>query len=461
MANNLLSYFPDFIGSDSLFQKMVDSGAPWDLDVGKSMDLAFFTMYSGIKNPTFFVRQNSVNGIAKSEAISSLLWNMFGKNWTKLWESYILQYDPISNYNVTEETKRIQTDARDIQKDTTLSSTVDRTGEASGTKNQTDKIDYGKKIDREDSATDNITGSGTESLEHGHIVATADDTDKSTETSGTSDLTHGHKISTSGTSEDSGSNSGTSDLTHGHKVVGTSSAQGEEDTEGTSTVQNGQTISTTGDTKDYVYGFNSEVQQPTQVSDVTSNEVHGGTDTTTSTGKTTTNNSGSTDETHSGVDSTVTSGSNSLTRTNSQDQTNSGKDSTVTSGDSTEKTNRTVTETNSGTDTTTRSNTSQNASQQTGSEIESGTDTTTVTGSDSQTTTAKDVRADTGGETTKDNLSVDENISRTRSGNIGQNTYQELLRQQFELWKWNFFWQVFEDCDKFLCLSIFDICGGV
>ena len=54
--NNMLSIFPNFLTSDSLFQKMVEMGAPWTIDIGKSMDISFFTMYSGDKLPSGFVR---------------------------------------------------------------------------------------------------------------------------------------------------------------------------------------------------------------------------------------------------------------------------------------------------------------------------------------------------------------------------------------------------------------------
>lgn len=53
---------------------------------------------------------------------------------------------------------------------------------------------------------------------------------------------------------------------------------------------------------------------------------------------------------------------------------------------------------------------------------------------------------------------ITEDVTKTRSGNIGQNTYQELMRQEIELWKWNFYTQVFEDVDDLLALSVFDNC---
>lgn len=79
----------------------------------------------------------------------------------------------------------------------------------------------------------------------------------------------------------------------------------------------------------------------------------------------------------------------------------------------------------------------------------SGSDTTTTNGKSDTTTDNSST------EDTKDNQKENEEIIRTRKGNIGQNTYQELIRQQLDLWKWNFYQQVFDDCDKFLTLSVY------
>ena len=102
------------------------------------------------------------------------------------------------------------------------------------------------------------------------------------------------------------------------------------------------------------------------------------------------------------------------------------------------------------------------------SEVTSATGTDTNSGTDTQTNTT-----DTTGtvdtvtsnttvgkitDVTSDNDNETENLQRTKTGNVGQNSYQELLRQEFDLWRWNFFTQVFEDCDKYLVLSVYDPC---
>ena len=46
----------------------------------------------------------------------------------------------------------------------------------------------------------------------------------------------------------------------------------------------------------------------------------------------------------------------------------------------------------------------------------------------------------------------------TRSGNIGVTTTQQMLSSERELWKWNFFDQVYKDIDSVLSLPIYDPC---
>lgn len=265
--NNMISTFPNFITADSLFQKMVSMGAPWSEEVGKSMDISFFTMYSGLKTPSFFVSSNITNQIVNSQLIAQTLWDIYGKNWQKLWDAFSMEYNPLDNYNLTETVKRDETDNRNIGKDIVLSSAQEGN----------DKNEY----------TDN----------------------------GTSTLTHGEVVSSS------------------------------------------------GEINDFTYAFNSSSHTPT------ADQITSATDT------------------HSGDDKTVAG--------------------------------------------------------------ESGNSESTSTSS----------RNDTTNETTNDSSTINESITRMRAGIVGQNSYQELLRQQFELWKWNFYWQVFDDCDKFLCLSIYDPCS--
>lgn len=264
----VIDYFPNYLTTDSIFQKMVSLGAPWSQSIGKEMDDAYFSMYSGIKAPTQFLYLHSTEFVANSQDIASLLWSLYQEPWNHLWEALHMEYNPLNNYNLKEEVKRNQTDDR----------TINRTGSYDSTLN----------------GTNDVTGESdsTTSVQHGHI------------------------------------------------------------------------INTTGEIDNYTYGFNSPEKVPVAVQ----------------------------------------------TETNEQ--------------------------TNSGTDTTTDHSTS------------------------SSNTTTKSTTNDTSSDDTIDNLNTDETINRIRSGIVGQNTYQELLRQEFELWKWNFYQAVFRDVDKYLTLDIVP-CGSV
>lgn len=267
MSQKLLDLFPNYSSTDSIFSKMVSFGAPWTSEVGKSMDISYFTMYSGIKAPTYFIISTlSPSGLVNSAQIAKVLWDMYGTTWTRLWDAYALKYSPIDNYNITENVTRDESNNREIDRKSTLSSSVE------GTVNQT--------------SNDNLT----------------------------------------------------------------------------STLQHGQTINHTGSTNQFNYGFNSETQVPVASSTEQSSDTHGGTDTT-------------------------------------NDQSTGKVD-----------------------------------------------------------TTSSDTRSDNTTDNTTDDTTISETLKRTRTGSLGHYSYQELLMQEFETWKWNFFTSVFDDCDKFLTLSIYDAC---
>ena len=270
MANNLISYFPHYLDTGAIFAYMAILGAPWNAELGKEMDDAYLSMYSGLKTPSKFTVLHSVDGVASVDSIAKLLWSMYGHSWKRLWDGYTIQYSPIDNYNVQETMARTQSNDRDINKTTDTNSSVNGTA-----KDTTDM-------------SESVNGS----IQHGHVVQ-----------------------------------------------------------------------KTENDTKS-VYGFDSQEAVPSEVTSATGTDTNSGTDTQTNTTATT------------GTVDTVTS------------NTTVGK--------------------------------------------------------------ITDVTSDTDAET--------ENLQRTKTGNVGQNSYQELLRQEFDLWRWNFFTQVFEDCDKYLVLSVYDPC---
>ena len=126
-------------------------------------------------------------------------------------------------------------------------------------------------------------------------------------------------------------------------------------------------------------------------------------------------------------------------------------------------TTRDLTDTETGTDTTDRTNTDTYNRSYT----ETGTDTTdrtntdtynrsyTETGTDTTDRTNTDTYNRSYTETGTDTTSGKSSRKLTRTGNIGTNTFQNLINQERDLWKWNFYEQVFRDVDSVLTIPIY------
>lgn len=76
------------------------------------------------------------------------------------------------------------------------------------------------------------------------------------------------------------------------------------------------------------------------------------------------------------------------------------------------------------------------------------------TGTASNTTTYNNFTTQTQNGHIIDN-DDDERNHLTRSGNIGVTTTQQMLTSDIELWRWNFFYEVFNDIDKVFTISTY------
>lgn len=173
---HLREYFPNYLSTDSLFTKMSTLGAPWTSEIGQDMDDAYFTMYSGIKNPSEFVtlHLNPDSDTANSLTIARILYGIYGSNWTKLWEAFKTKYVPIDNYNIEETISTTRNSARNVNTMNTLTSSVD------GTENQISE--QNNTQNSTGNTTNNATtdSNGTSSLEHGEQIKRNGETDSFT-----------------------------------------------------------------------------------------------------------------------------------------------------------------------------------------------------------------------------------------------------------------------------------------
>lgn len=81
------------------------------------------------------------------------------------------------------------------------------------------------------------------------------------------------------------------------------------------------------------------------------------------------------------------------------------------------------------------------------SETETGTDTTDRTNTDTYNRSYTETGTDTTAGTSSRKL--------TRTGNIGTNTFQNLLQQERNIWMFDFFEQIFKDVDSVLTIPIY------
>lgn len=91
--------------------------------------------------------------------------------------------------------------------------------------------------------------------------------------------------------------------------------------------------------------------------------------------------------------------------------------------------------------------TSNNTTTRDLTETESGTDTTNRTNTDTYNRSYTETGTDTTAGTSSRKL--------TRTGNIGTNTFQNLLQQERSIWMYDFFEQVFKDVDSVLTIPIY------
>lgn len=91
--------------------------------------------------------------------------------------------------------------------------------------------------------------------------------------------------------------------------------------------------------------------------------------------------------------------------------------------------------------------TNENTTTSNLSETETGTDTTDRTNTDTYNRSYTETGTDTTAGTSYRKL--------TRTGNIGTNTFQNLLHQERNIWMYNFFEQVFKDVDSVLTIPIY------
>lgn len=100
--------FPEWKENKGIFEYFQDP--PWQQAMSSvQLNLEYFGNISGSKKVSPLVKQMMIDGVlddSSRQALALLLSAKFRVNWTKLWETEVSEYNPVHNYNMTEESER-------------------------------------------------------------------------------------------------------------------------------------------------------------------------------------------------------------------------------------------------------------------------------------------------------------------------------------------------------------------
>lgn len=229
--------FPDWSSISSLFSRLNRLSVPWAADVpSQSLDIEYFLNRSGEKYCSPMVSKlcdGETLTTGNIDIICNVLVSLYGVNWTKQYATLSAEYNPIENYNMTE---NMTNDITEIEHGHVVTRVLDTTDERTPnvTEERTDDLTHGKTgtetttpdlttttdngITGFNSATDVHTGetqttnTGTNEIEYntadtdsGTVTTTTTGTDTTTQSgsitdtnTGTDTHTHNYELTRSG-----------------------------------------------------------------------------------------------------------------------------------------------------------------------------------------------------------------------------------------------------------------------
>lgn len=131
--------FPLWYMGDGIFDKIYEQmEVPWDSSLvdSNTLDLEYFGNYSGSRLCAplvkFFLNDEEALTDTGREILAKIIAAKYAIPWSHLWDTYEIEYNPIHNYNMTEERELVREGTEEEDKD------------ISGSLTSTDAINYGK-----------------------------------------------------------------------------------------------------------------------------------------------------------------------------------------------------------------------------------------------------------------------------------------------------------------------------
>ena len=204
MSKSLFSVTPDPLTGGGIFSALQSLDPPWvEEDIALQLDLAYYGNYSGGKVVSPLIDRLLTADKLTSIDMTTLACVLMATNkerWSREWATRSAEYDPIQNYNMTEE----MTDDETI---TEYGRTHTRTDNLAHTETRTDNLT--RTIDNQETTTPNLTSTSQQAT-RGFNSSSDVNTDKETATNtGTNRVDTDGTEHNTGTQGTTGSNTGT------------------------------------------------------------------------------------------------------------------------------------------------------------------------------------------------------------------------------------------------------------
>lgn len=228
MKPRIIDVFPDVLENGGIFTKLNLLNVPWKNDIdGESLDIEYMMNISGQKSISplvnYILSGSSVLSDENITKLANTIYNLNIRNWTKIYNTLSLVYNPINNYDMTE-TETIERETSD---------TATHTGTVNATRTGT--------VNATHTGTVNETHTGTVNEQHTGTVDTSN-TGTVTEThTGTSETEHTGTEQNTSSESAQGSGSGSTE----NSIYGFNSTSAVDDSSSDTTTSNTNTASGT------------------------------------------------------------------------------------------------------------------------------------------------------------------------------------------------------------------------
>lgn len=96
--------YPNWLTGDGVFTDLAQLDVPWSEENNTtSLNYAYHGNHSGDKNVSPIVYKFITGDVADSRSkLANIIFTMYADKWSKLWDALRIEYNPISNYDMTE-----------------------------------------------------------------------------------------------------------------------------------------------------------------------------------------------------------------------------------------------------------------------------------------------------------------------------------------------------------------------